>query len=130
MGLNVHAVDNGDSLWRTIWLDDTLKMDGAKYLDVNQGAKDAVLLLVYPQVSTSFTTSVLKAFRGGTICIAGTQNANGYTAFKDITIDRYIATEMSEFVKIVQTPLPSFAAKDEALFVFHRKAVVPAKIPS
>lgn len=88
LGLTVHAIDNGDSVWRTMWIGDTEKTDGAKYLTqrANDGA-DAVLLLVYPQVTTSFTTSVLKAYKGSTIVVAGTQNKNGFTAFKDVLID-------------------------------------------
>lgn len=124
MGLTVHAVDNGDSLWRTTWIGDTIKADGAKYLVKEKGAKDAVLLLVYPQVTTDFTTSVLKAYAGSTICVAGTQNANGFTAFSDVTIDKYLEVELPSFTKVVQTPLPSFAAKDEALYVFEKKSPV------
>lgn len=121
MGLTVDAVDNGDSRWRTVWIGDTLHVDGKKYLETKQGAKEAVLLLVYPQVTTSFTVSVLKAYQGDTICVAGTQNSNGFTAFADRTIDRYVSEELKEFEKLIQTPLPSFAGKDEALFVFQRK---------
>lgn len=120
MGMTVHAVDNGDSLWRTTWIGDTFKSDGAKYLQRHDGGKDGLLLLVYPQVTTHFTKSVLHAYTGSTICVAGTQNKNGFTGFKDMTFDEYMAKERSEFKKIVQTPLPSFAAKDEALFVFER----------
>lgn len=127
MGLVVHAVDNGDSVWRTTWINDTVVADGAKFLAKMDGGKDAVLLLVYPQVTTSFTTAVLKGYRGSTLCVAGTQNANGYTAFKDVTIDRYVEQEMPAFEKVVQTPLPSFAAKDEALFVFERRTSALAK---
>lgn len=120
MGMTVLAVDNGDSIWRTMWIGDTIKTDGAKCLSKEKGAKDAVLLLVYPQVSTDFTTSVLQAYAGTTICVAGTQNANGYTAFKDFTIDKYMDVKKPEYKKIVQIALPSFAAKDEALFIFER----------
>lgn len=129
MNITVYAIDNGDSIWRTMWIGDTIKADGAKYLTQSSytsqgggnGGKDAVLLLVYPQVTTAFTTAVLKAYKGSTICVAGTQNRNGFTGFKDILIDEYVLGELKDFEKIIQTPLPSFAGKDEALYVFERK---------
>ena len=53
--------------------------------------------------------------------VAGTQNANGYTAFaKELLVD-WFAREMQDWEKVCQVPLPSFAGKDEALFVFERK---------
>lgn len=58
---------------------------------------------------------------GSTIVIAGSQNANGFTAFaKDLLVD-WFAREMSDWEKITQIPLPSFAGKDEALFVYEKK---------
>lgn len=62
------------------------------------------------------------ATEGDTIICAGTQNSNGYTAFAKETIADWIAREMPTFEKVCQIPLPSFAAKDEALFAFQRKA--------
>lgn len=59
---------------------------------------------------------------GDTIICAGTQNANGFTAFEKETIAEWMAREMPDFEKVCQIPLPSFAGKDEALFVFDRKA--------
>jgi hypothetical protein len=54
--------------------------------------------------------------------MAGSQNANGYTAFaKELLVD-WFAREMQDWEKIVQIPLPSFAAKDEALFVFEKNS--------
>ena len=120
LGVVVEAVDNLQSEYRTLWISDTVIQDGDKYLKAKNGAGDAVLLLVYPIVSLDFTARVLKGYKGSTICVAGTQNKNGYTGFKDRTIDDYVATEMSDFQKTVQIPLPSFAGKDEALFVFER----------
>lgn len=120
LGLTVQAVDNGDSVWRTTWIGDTVIADGSKHLAKTGGAREAVLLLVYPQVTTSFTTAVLQAYKGTTLCVAGTQNKNGYTAFSAVTIDDYVEKEMTGFRKVIQTPLPSFAAKDEALFVFEK----------
>ena len=80
-----------------------------------------MLLLVYPVVGAGFTAKVLDAYKGDTICVAGTQNQNGYTAFRDRRIDEYIEAEKPEFEKIIQLALPSFAGKDEALFVFERR---------
>lgn len=105
-----------------MWVDDTVKMDGVKYLAKNSGCKDKVLLLVYPQVSNDFTKSTLARYEGDTIVVAGTQNQNGFTGFGDMTIDNYVSKEMPKWDKVVQTPLPSFAGKDEALFVFQRKS--------
>ncbi|KAB8342776.1 hypothetical protein FH972_022374 [Carpinus fangiana] len=119
LGVSVTAVDNGDSLWRTMWIDDTVREDGVRYLGLS-GGRHAVLLLVYPQTTTAFTKSVLANYRGDTICVAGTQNKNGFTAFSDRTIDEYMREEHPEFKMVIQTPLPSFAGKDEAFFVFER----------
>lgn len=124
MGVSVTAVDNLQSEYRTLWISDTAIQDGEKYLNAEKGAKDAVLLLVYPIVGMDFTSKILKAYQGNVICVAGTQNRNGYTAFRDQTIDEFITAEVVEFVKTVQIPLPSFAGKDEALFVFERRSDV------
>lgn len=120
MGLKVDAVDNLQSEYRTLWISDTIVREGEKYLQSEKGSEDAVLLLVYPIVGLDFTTKILKCYEGRTITVAGTQNRNGYTAFEDRTIDEYITTEKPEFEKKVQIPLPSFAGKDEALFVFEK----------
>ncbi|KAL8956956.1 MAG: hypothetical protein Q9193_005651 [Seirophora villosa] len=121
LGAHVDAVDNLQSKFRSLWIDDTVVEEGEKYLRSRQGAPDAVLLLVYPIVGADFTARVLDAYRGDTICVVGTQNRNGYTAFRDKVVDEYIATEKPGFAKEVQIPLPSFAGKDEALFVFERR---------
>ncbi|KAI5255260.1 hypothetical protein E4T42_01916 [Aureobasidium subglaciale] len=120
--LTVVPVDNGISEWRTVWVGDTNQIDGVDYLKKNADGKDQVLLLVYPQVGLEFTSRILKAYKGDTIVCAGTQNSNGYTAFAKETIADWIAREMPVFEKVCQIPLPSFAAKDEALFAFQRKA--------
>lgn len=121
MGVSVHAVDNLQSEYRTLWIGDTLIRDGEKYLRDEKGCKDAVLLLVYPIVSSDFTSRVLATYKGDTICVAGTQNRNGYTAFKDMTIDEYMIVEKEDYKKTVQIPLPSFPGKDEAFYVFERQ---------
>lgn len=118
--VQVDAVDNLQSRYRTIWINNTIVEDGEKYMKARNGAKHAVLLLVYPIVGLGFTEKILNAYAGDTICVVGTQNANGYTAFKGKVIDEFMAAEKPEYVKTVQIPLPSFAGKDEALFVFER----------
>lgn len=120
MGVSVQAVDNLQSEYRTIWIGDTLVKDGEKYVKEKKGCKDEVLLLVYPIVSSDFTSKILETYKGDTICVAGTQNRNGYTAFKDRMIDEYIKMEKSDYGRTIQIPLPSFPGKDEALYVFER----------
>ena len=87
-----------------------------------------VLLLVYPVVGGGvgggteggFTRHLVNAFQGDTIAVVGTQNLNGYTGFRSITMDQYMEREHKEWTKVVQIALPSFAGKDEALYVFQR----------
>jgi len=122
IGVSVTAVDNLQSEYRTLWISDTVVQDGERYLKAENGVKDAILLLVYPIVGMDFASRILRAYRGDVICVAGTQNRNGYTAFRDQTIDEYIRAEVVGFEKTVQIPLPSFAGKDEALFVFERRS--------
>jgi hypothetical protein len=144
--LEVVPVDNGLSDWRTLWVADTVEMDGAEWLKRHEGGKGHVLLLVYPQVSHDFTAKTIRAYReffpfcswwslcgiviltffsrtdGSTIVVAGTQNANGYTAFADELLVDWFKRAMPDWEKVCQIPLPSFAGKDEALFVYERKA--------
>ena len=120
MGVSVQAVDNLQSEYRTLWISDTLIKDGEKFLGERTGCKDDVLLLVYPIVSSDFTSRILDAYTGHTICVAGTQNRSGYTAFQDKTIDEYMKAEKADYGKTIQIPLPSFPGKDEALYVFER----------
>jgi hypothetical protein len=138
--LQVTAIDNGLSEWRTMWIGDTIEADGHKWLQQHQGGKDAVLLLVYPMVGNEFTSKMIKAYsksmlntrccssglltfhaEGTTLVSAGAQNASGFTAFANETIADWMAREMPGWEKVLQVPLPSFAAKDEALFVFEKK---------
>ena len=60
--LQVSPVDNGLSEWRTMWVADTVEMDGMKWLNQHQGAKDAMLLLVYPNTGEDFTSKMIKAY--------------------------------------------------------------------
>lgn len=133
-GLAVHCVDNLLSAWRTMWVGDTITSDGVAFLkspparlllSIGKGARDAILLLVYPHVSAHFTANIINSYEGDTIIVAGTQNGNGFTGFKDEVVDAWMAREKKDFRKAIQIPLPSFAGKDEALFVF-----IKEKIPS
>jgi hypothetical protein len=121
MGVDVQAVDNVESEWRTTWIEDTIVADGVAYLKKQKSGKDAALLMVYPVARSGFTDSILQFYKGDVVCVAGTQNRSGYTGFKDITIDEYVKEKMGGFEKTVQIPLPSFAGKDDALFVFEKE---------
>lgn len=121
LGLTAVAVDSGQSRWRTTWISDTVVTDGVQYLRKRSGCPDTVLLLVYPVVGGEFTRKVLDAYTGDVICVAGTQNGNGYTGFTDTTVDEYVRKEKTGWEKVAQVPLPSFAGKDDALFAFRRK---------
>ncbi|KAI0203391.1 hypothetical protein F4808DRAFT_467458 [Astrocystis sublimbata] len=125
----VTPVDSAQSSWRTNWVDDTIITDGAAYLrEGRNGARDAVLLLVYPIVGGGvaggkeggFTRGMLDAYLGDTVAVVGTQNGNGYTGFRGMTMDQFMERERGEWTKVVQVPLLSFPGKDEALFVFCR----------
>lgn len=59
---------------------------------------------------------------GTTIISAGAQNASGFTAFAKENIADWMAREMPDWKKVLQVPLPSFAGKDEALFIFEKKS--------
>lgn len=132
-GLTVYPVDNMQSEWRVNWVDDTVITDGVKWLRRNGDGKDLVLLLVYPVVGGgigggtegSFTRDLVDAFQGDTIAVVGTQNTNGYTGFKSMTMDMFMEQEHGDWTKVVQIPLPSFAGKDEALYVFQRGGRAP-----
>lgn len=124
-------MDNQHSIWRTTWIHDTIIKDGVKFLQSpptnlpvspgDRGCCDSILLLVYPQVSNDFTGKVIRAYEGDTIVVAGTQNRNGFTGFRDELIDEWMEKERPAFERVMQIPLPSFAAKDEGLFVFSRR---------
>lgn len=61
--LTVTPVDNGLSEWRTMWVADTIEMDGVRWLKQHDSGKDYVLLLVYPNTGEDFTSKMLKAYR-------------------------------------------------------------------
>lgn len=129
--LDVYGVDNQLSEYRLSWIRDTIVADGAEFLAKGkigekrdrevEGGKECVLLLVYPQATGGFTEGVLRAYKGDTIVVAGTQNRNGFTGFRDCLVDEWVEKEMSQFDLALRMPLPSFAGKDEALYVFKRR---------
>jgi hypothetical protein len=120
-GGEVIAVDSGQSVYRTLWISDTVVADGIKWLrEERKGGMEDVLLLVYPIVGgDGFTEKVIRAYNGEIVCVVGTQCRNGYTAFRDMIIGEWMEEEGC-WDKLVQVPMPSFAGKDEALFVFRR----------
>lgn len=119
--LDIHAIDDGTSEYRVTWINDTIKIPGLDYLAKHDNGKGSVLLLVYPQATGDFTAPILKKFEGDAIVVAGTQNANGFTAFQDCIVDEWVEKNLPAFELTLRMPLPSFAGKDEALFVFQRK---------
>lgn len=127
-GLAVTPVDNAQSEWRANWIADTTIVDGAKWLGRNAGGRELVLMMVYPVVGGGagggveggFTRDLMKAYQGDTVAVVGTQNHNGYTSFRDMTFDEYMEREQPEWTQVVQIPIPSFAGKDEALFIYQR----------
>ncbi|KAK3939450.1 hypothetical protein QBC46DRAFT_149618 [Diplogelasinospora grovesii] len=128
-GVTVVPIDSAQSEWRVTWVGDTVKADGAMWLRRNkEQSKDMVLLMVYPivgggvagGVEGGFTRDLLAAYQGDTVAVVGTQNHNGYTSFRGMAMDEFMQREHPDWTKVVQIPLPSFAGKDEALFVFQR----------
>jgi hypothetical protein len=119
--LDVRPIDNQLSEYRVAWVRDTIKSDGQTYLKQHDNGKGCVLLLVYPQATGNFTGPILKAFEGNTIVVAGTQNGNGFTGFQDQVVDEWVQKNLPAFELTLRMLLPSFAGKDEALFVFQRK---------
>ncbi|KAH6629506.1 hypothetical protein C7974DRAFT_188027 [Boeremia exigua] len=119
--LDVRPIDSGLSEYRVNWVKDTIKMDGKEYLRRNGNGTGSILLLVYPQATGDFTGPILRMFEGDTVVVAGTQNENGFTAFQDQGVDQWVEKNLKAFELTLRMPLPSFAGKDEALFVFQRK---------
>ena len=120
LGLTVHAVDSRQSVFRAEWIRDTIATDGERWLKGRGSAKDDVLLMVYPVVGGDFLGKMLGVYKGDTVCIAGTQCENGYTGLKDRVVDEYMK-EVGTWDLSARVALPSFAGKDEALFIFQRK---------
>ncbi|KAI1379689.1 hypothetical protein F4677DRAFT_441896 [Hypoxylon crocopeplum] len=156
-GVDTVPVDSAQSAWRATWVSDTVITDGEAWLRKRRKARaqsqsqsksasasnpdpdpdEAVLLLVYPIVGGElaggqeggFTRRMIDAYGGDTLAVVGTQNRNGYTGFRGLSMDEYMAKERSAdgWVKVVQVALPSFPGKDEALFVFQRGPRAPAR---
>ncbi|KAI0119466.1 hypothetical protein F4814DRAFT_411967 [Daldinia grandis] len=155
-GVRAVPVDSAQSAWRVNWVSDTTIADGAEWLrkrrrnnnpnskssagtssktDTGIDPDEAVLLLVYPIVGGTiaggeeggFTRLMMDAYSGDTLAVVGTQNHNGYTGFRDLSMDEYMERERAGegWVKVVQIALPSFPGKDEALFVFQRGSRAP-----
>ena len=121
MNIDVIAVDNMASEYRTMWISDTVKADGVEYLMKNSGGKGKVLLMVYIVTAGEFSRRLLKAYQGDTIVAVGTQNSNRYTGFNDCTMEEYFEKEMPQWTLLCRIAMPSFAGKDEALFMWKRK---------
>jgi hypothetical protein len=121
-GVTVVAVDSMASVFRTTWISDTIVYDGLAFISNPPASlvKDipdfsintAILLLVYPQASGNFTKSVLDAFDGSAVVVAGTQSGNGFTGFpRGETVENWMAENKTEFELAARIPLPSFAGK-------------------
>jgi hypothetical protein len=123
-GLEVVPIDNLQSRWRTTWVEDTLVVDAVQWLKKRpvEIQKDDILLMVYPITAEEFTANAIRAFKGEVVCVAGTQNGSGYTGFRGEMVDQWFAREMSEWTLVARVPLMSFPGKDDAFFVFRRKA--------
>ncbi|PQE09611.1 transcription factor nrm1 whi5 protein [Rutstroemia sp. NJR-2017a WRK4] len=121
MKVDVTAVDNMASEYRRMWIDDTVKGDGVEYLRKNRGGQDKVLLMVYMVTAGTFTKRVLGAYRGDTVVVVGTQNANRYTGFSDCTVEEWFEKEMKGWELTCRIAVPSFAGKDEGMTVWRKK---------
>ncbi|KAK0110168.1 hypothetical protein ONS95_002819 [Cadophora gregata] len=125
LALTVTAVDNMESEYRTMWIDDTIHTDGVEYLRQNDGGKGRVLLLVYMVTKGRFTERVVRAYRGDTIVLVGTRNANRFTGFGDCTAEEFFEREeMAGWELSCKVAVPSFAGKDEGLLVWRRRREV------
>lgn len=120
MMVDVVAVDNMASEYRTMWIPDTVKADGVDYLKKNGGGKDRILLMVYMITAGKFTHRVLQAYKGDIILVVGTQNENRYTGFNNCTTEEYFQKEMPSWALTTRIALPSFAGKDDAMFVWKK----------
>jgi len=120
LGLKVTAVDSLASEYRTLWISDTVKADGVKYLKQNKGCSGKVLLMVYPVVAGTYTKDIIQSYRGNTIVICGTQNSNRYTSFHDRTAEEWFETEMKGWELTFKIALPSFAGKDDGMLIWKK----------
>ncbi|BFZ56908.1 hypothetical protein PYCC9005_003958 [Savitreella phatthalungensis] len=119
-GVQVVATDLMSSTWRTLWANDIVLADAVQFLKTKSTASDT-LLLVYPIVGGNrLTERVIESYKGNSICIVGTQNANRYTTFGECTTEEWFANNRPNWRLSVRKPLPSFAGKDDALYVYQR----------
>ena len=118
--VEVLPLDNGLSDWRTMWIGDTVATDCVEFLKQNRGGTSDVLMLVYPNTMDDFTARVIQAYKGTTIVYAGTQDDSGFTGFKRERIVEWMAREMTAWELSCQIPLPSFAGRDEAFFIYEK----------
>lgn len=118
VGVKTIPVDNGGSNYRYNWVEDTVQSNGVDFLRQNAGWKEGLLLLVYMVTRGDFNRKVLKAYKGDTVIVVGTQNANRFTGFEDRTVEEFFETEMKGWTLRVRVAVPSFAGKDEGLFVW------------
>ncbi|KAF7855341.1 hypothetical protein EAF04_010085 [Stromatinia cepivora] len=121
MKLKVNAVDNMVSEYRDMWISDTEKADGVEYLRKNGGGKNKLLLMVYMITAGTFTKRVLSTYKGDVIVVVGTQNANRYTGLSDCSMEEWFEKEMNGWELICRIAMPSFAGKDEGMFVWKRR---------
>lgn len=123
----VVAVDNEQARWRHMWIADTVRAEAIEYLRRSGGARECLLLLVYMVTGQAdLTQRVLRAYKGNAIVVVGSQNANRFTTFAHASVDDYFAREMPAFVLGARVLLPSFAGKDEAMYVYVRKGKMGA----
>ena len=120
LGLTVVPVDNQQSVFRCNWVKDTIITDGVAFLKSRKGAPEDVLLLVYPVVGGDFFEKIFNAYKGSRVVVAGTQCENGYTGFSDKMIEVWVQEERPEWTMEIRVALPSFAGKDEALYIFKK----------
>ena len=120
LDLTVVPVDNQQSVFRCNWVKDTITKDGVAFLKSRNGAPEDVLLLVYPVVGEDFFKKMLDAYKGSRLVVAGTQCDNGYTGFSNKLVDVWMQEERPEWTMEVRIALPSFAGKDEALYIFKK----------
>ncbi|KAE8448724.1 hypothetical protein EG329_008939 [Mollisiaceae sp. DMI_Dod_QoI] len=118
---DVTAVDNIASEYRTMWITDTVKSDGVDYLKQHHGGKGKILLMVYTITAGNFTKRVLQAYRGDVVILVGTQNTNRYTGFSDYAIEEYFEKEMPRWEMTCRIAMPSFAGKDDGMYIWVRK---------
>jgi hypothetical protein len=121
MELDVVAVDNMSSEYRTMWIADTVKADGVGYLKQNAGGKGRILLMVYMVTAGDLTRRIVQAYTGDVIVIVGTQNANRYTGFSNCTPEEWFERERPGWEMTTRIAMPSFAGKDEGMTVWRRR---------